>query len=81
MATYASNNAAHSVQTEDFSGYVAQLQLHMSLQARNLVPHLSQVQNSPAPNSPAPNSPAQDSRTALLHETQARCEKQISRQT
>lgn len=51
---------------EDFSNYVAHLQLHMSLQARNLVPHINQPQ---------------DSRTTMLRETQARCEKQISRQS
>ena len=51
--------------SEDFSNYVAHLQLHMSLQARNLVPRMSQPQ---------------DSRTAMLQETQALCEKQISRQ-
>lgn len=51
---------------EDFSNYVAHLQLHMSLQARNLVPHINQPQ---------------DSRTAMLQETQALCEKQISRQS
>jgi hypothetical protein len=38
----------------------------MSLQARNLVPRLNQFQS-------------QDSRTTLLQETQAFCEKQISR--
>ncbi len=51
---------------EDFSNYVAHLQLHMSLQARNLVPHINQPQ---------------DRRTAMLQETQALCEKQISRQS
>lgn len=50
---------------EDFSEYVAHLQLHMTLQARNLVPSLG----------------AQgDSRQALLHQTQAAFEKQVSRQ-
>jgi hypothetical protein len=50
---------------EDFSEYVAQLQLHMALQARNLVPSLTA---------------SGDSRHALLHETQASVEKLISRQ-
>ncbi len=54
----------HSLR-EDFSEYVAHLQLHMSLQARNLVPPLTQNQ---------------DSREQLLHQTQANIEKQISRQ-
>jgi hypothetical protein len=51
---------------EDFSEYVAHLQLHMTLQARNLVPSLNQTI---------------DSRHALLHETQASVEKLISRQS
>ncbi|MFM7472003.1 MAG: hypothetical protein LVS60_19540 [Nodosilinea sp. LVE1205-7] len=50
---------------EDFSDYVAHLQLHMALQARNLVPSFtSQV----------------DSRHSLLHQTQADMEKLASRQ-
>ena len=54
---------------EDFSEYVAHLQLHMALQARNLVPTLKQTQQNP-----------EDSRNELLHQTQANFEKQISRQ-
>jgi uncharacterized membrane-anchored protein YhcB (DUF1043 family) len=50
---------------EDISEYVAQLQLHMALQARNLVPSLTQ---------------ASDSREKLLQETQANVEKMVSRQ-
>jgi hypothetical protein len=50
---------------EDFSEYVAHLQLHMALQARNLVPPLTQMV---------------DSRQQLLHQTQAEFEKQVSRQ-
>jgi hypothetical protein len=50
---------------EDISEYVAHLQLHMTLQARNLVPALNQ---------------SGDRREQLLHETQADLEKQISRQ-
>jgi hypothetical protein len=50
---------------EDFSEYVAHLQLHMALQARNLVPPLNQTA---------------DSRQALLQQTQADVEKLISRQ-
>ncbi len=50
---------------EDISEYVAHLQLHMALQARNLVPTLKQTQ--------------QDSRQELLHQTQADFEKLISR--
>lgn len=50
---------------EDFSEYVAHLQLHMALQARNLVPSLSNTG---------------DSRQNLLHQTQADIEKLVSRQ-
>jgi hypothetical protein len=50
---------------EACSDYVAHLQLHMTLQARNLVPSLTQ------------NS---DRRENLLHQTQADLEKMISRQ-
>ncbi len=50
---------------EDFSEYVAHLQLHMALQARNLVPSLSNTG---------------DSRHNLLHQTQADIEKLVSRQ-
>ena len=51
---------------EDISEYVAQLQLHMALQARNLVPTLNQLSNS---------------RGELLEQTQAQTEKLVSRQT
>lgn len=50
---------------EDISEYVAQLQLHMTLQARNLLPTLTKVA---------------DSREQFLHETQANLEKLASRQ-
>jgi hypothetical protein len=50
---------------EDMSDYVANLQLHMTLQARNLVPTLKD---------------AVDSREALLQQTQATFEKYVSRQ-
>jgi len=50
---------------EDFSEYVAHLQLHMTLQARNLVPPLTQNA---------------DSRQELLHQAQANVEKMASRQ-
>jgi len=55
-----------STSREDFSEYVAHLQLHMALHARKLVPSLTQ---------------STDSRASLLHETQANFEKFISRQT
>jgi uncharacterized membrane-anchored protein YhcB (DUF1043 family) len=61
----------HTAQTqndffrEDISEYVAQLQLHMALQARNLVPTLTK---------------ARDSREQLLQQTQADIEKLVSRQ-
>jgi acetyl-CoA carboxylase carboxyltransferase component len=51
---------------EDISEYVAQLQLHMTLQARNLVPDLTDVNSS---------------RHQLLQETQAMIEKLASRQS
>lgn len=48
------------------SAYVADLQLHMTLQARNLVPNLTI---------------ARDSREQMLQQTQADLEKFISRQS
>jgi len=51
---------------QDVSEYVADLQLHMTLHARNLVPSLNQVKNG---------------REEMLQETQAHFEKLISRQT
>ncbi len=51
---------------EDFSEYVAHLQLHMALQAKNLVPTLTRT--------------VVDSREQLLHQTQATFEKLASRQ-
>jgi hypothetical protein len=50
---------------EDFSDYVAHLQLHMSLQARHLLPNLAQPQ---------------DSCQVMLQESQASVEKLVSRQ-
>ncbi|MEA5577205.1 hypothetical protein [Anabaena sp. UHCC 0451] len=55
-----------SVENQDISEYVAHLQLHMTLQARNLLPALKQIQ--------------EDSRHQLLHQTQANFEKLASRQ-
>lgn len=51
---------------ENIKDYVAQLQLHMALHARNLVPSLTQ---------------SEDPRHKLLQETQATIEKLVSRQT
>lgn len=51
---------------EDISEYVAQLQLHMALQARNLLPALTDIT---------------DSRQQMLQETQAIIEKLASRQS
>ncbi|MCL2930996.1 MAG: hypothetical protein MGG11_01455 [Trichodesmium sp. MAG_R03] len=51
---------------QDVSEYVADLQFHMTLHARNLVPSLNQVK---------------DSREQMLQHTQAYFEKLISRQT
>lgn len=56
---------AQATTQEQVSDYVAELQLHMTLQARNLVPSLTQ---------------AKDSREQLLQETQANVEKMASRQ-
>ena len=52
-------------QREDCSEYVAHLQLHMTLQARNLVPTLS--------------AETKDIREQMLHQTQASFEKVVSR--
>lgn len=60
-----SEQLANSVLREDFSEYVAHLQLHMALHARKLVPTLTQTA---------------DSREQLLHQTQANFEKYVSRQ-
>lgn len=54
---------------EDISEYVAQLQLHMALQARNLLPNINN------------NSNLTDSRQQMLQETQAIAEKLASRQS
>ncbi len=59
------STGAVAASREACSDYVAHLQLHMTLQARNLVPSLSQ------------NS---DQRASLLHQTQADLEKMTSRQ-
>jgi len=61
LAVWKSNN-----QREDIKEYVAELQFHMTLQARNLIPNLNM---------------AQDSRVKLLQDTQASVEKIISRQS
>ncbi len=60
-----SNQSPTASCREDISEYVAHLQLHMTLQARNLVPTLTT---------------AIDSRQELLQETQAHFEKLVSRQ-
>ncbi len=62
-----SNQSTEGIEStrEACSDYVAHLQLHMALQAKNLVPSLAQ------------NS---DPRENLLHQTQADLEKMISRQ-
>lgn len=61
--------ASNPSSREDLSEYVAHLQLHMALQARNLVPTLSQT-----------TAPTADSREQFLHQTQADFEKYVSRQ-
>lgn len=60
-----SNQLSHPSVREDFSEYVAHLQLHMALHARKLVPSLTDTA---------------DSREQLLHQTQANFEKFVSRQ-
>ncbi len=59
-------------QQEQMADYVAHLQIHMALQARNLVPALSMVSQA--------GKGALDHRSQLLHQTQAEFEKVISRQ-
>jgi len=59
------HHSSESLLKEDFSEYVAHLQLHMALQARNLIPTLTATV---------------DSREQLLHQTQANFEKHVSRQ-
>ncbi len=54
-------------QASEIHDYVAQLQLHMALQARHLIPSMSTSAHS-------------DSRLHLLHQTQADLEKTASRQ-
>ncbi len=62
-----STNQEPELFREDISEYVAQLQLHMALQARNLVPTLTHTN-------------VTDSRHQMLQETQAIAEKFASRQ-
>lgn len=59
-------NVDQSLTQESIRDYVAQLQLHMALQAKNLVPSLTHSNNP---------------RQQLLHETQATVEKLASRQS
>ncbi len=64
-------NVEQDVFHEDIKEYVAQLQLHMALQARNLVPTLTDT---------GVNS-INHSRQQMLQETQAIIEKFASRQS
>ncbi|AFZ53460.1 hypothetical protein VKI21_16730 [Cyanobacterium aponinum UTEX 3222] len=59
------SSAFHQHKKEDVSDYVAHLQIHMSLQSRNLLPQIDQVK---------------DSRDNLLYQTQANIEKLTSRE-
>jgi hypothetical protein len=59
-----------TVDNQYISEYVAHLQMHMALQARNLVPNLG----------PNCKQAISDSRQQLLHQTQADFEKFASRQ-
>ena len=61
------NHQTPELSREDISEYVAQLQLHMALQARNLVPTLNSTD-------------INTSRQQMLQETQAIVEKLASRQ-
>lgn len=65
LASSENSNEVIESSREACSDYVAHLQLHMTLQAKNLVPSLNQ------------NS---DRRENLLHQTQADLEKMVSRQ-
>lgn len=79
------NHNSKEIFQEDISEYVAELQLHMTLQARNLVPSFSERQT---PDNSSQNledrnlvsQNLEDSRVQLLRETQANMEKSISRQ-
>ena len=64
-------NVEQDVFREDIGEYVAQLQLHMALQARNLVPNLTDTGVGSINNS----------RQQMLQETQAIIEKFASRQS
>lgn len=66
MISSPQHTAQNPTEREDLSEYVAHLQLHMALQARNLVPKL--------------NTQGSDSREELLRQTQADFEKFVSRQ-
>ncbi len=66
MAIQPQGLPSNDLKREDFSEYVAHLQLHMALQSRNLVPTLNKTMG--------------DSREQFLHQTQANFEKLVSRQ-
>jgi uncharacterized membrane-anchored protein YhcB (DUF1043 family) len=66
VTTESSFQKGKEIVREDIGEYVAHLQLHMALQARNLLPTLNQN--------------AEGSREELLHQTQVDFEKLISRQ-
>jgi uncharacterized membrane-anchored protein YhcB (DUF1043 family) len=65
MQTAPQNQNSAAAVGAEISDYVAHLQLHMALQARNLVPNTLETG---------------DKLQDLLHETQAQCEKLSSRQ-
>ncbi|PZO39198.1 MAG: hypothetical protein DCF19_14590 [Pseudanabaena frigida] len=66
MRGNAVTNKSVALQQGDLSEYVTHLQLHMALQARNLVPNLSSDRT-------------QDSRSKMLSSTQADFERLASR--
>lgn len=66
----ANSNLTRGGLGEGVGDYVAELQLHMTLQARNLLPSLGH----------ADGSGVESGRDRLLRETQAECEKLLSRQ-
>lgn len=62
-STFSSAAAGHT----DICNYVTELQLHMALQSRNLVPSFGPADDN-------------DSRMSLLHQAQAELERSASRQ-
>jgi hypothetical protein len=66
VLNWQTKSAQSQIRREDIKEYVAELQLHMTLQARNLLPTLTQ---------------GGDNRIQLLQDSQAELEKIVSRQS